>query len=118
MSMDKLIMVQKQFMESSKKDYPEFKAGDIITVHYRIREAEKEERIQHLEGIVIKIQGSLNQKAFTIRRIVFGEAYEITFPYYSPNIAKIVMTKEAHKRARRARLFYMRDRIGKDAMLS
>jgi ribosomal protein L19 len=49
---------------------------------------------------------------------VFGEAYEITFPYYSPNIAKIVMTKAAHKPARRARLFYMRDRIGKDAMLS
>jgi large subunit ribosomal protein L19 len=113
--MDKLMMVEKEIKESFKKNYPQFEAGDIVKVYYKIREKDKE-RIQPLEGIVIKIQGEMNRKSFTMRRISYGEAYEITFPYYSPNIDKIELVKKAAKASRRARLYYLRERIGKQAM--
>jgi len=115
--MDKLAMLEKELHTSLKRDFPEFQPGDIVTVHYKIREKEKE-RIQPLEGVVIKMHGAMHRKSFTIRRISYGEAYEITFPYYSPNIDKIAVAKKVHKKARRSRLYYMRDRIGKQAMLA
>jgi large subunit ribosomal protein L19 len=115
--MDKLFMIEKELVESMKKDYPQFTQGDIIKVHYRIREKDKE-RIHPMEGVVIKSQGAMNKKSFTLRRNAFGESYEVTFPYYSPNIAKIEIVKKAVKLPRRARLYYLRQRGGKHAMVA
>ncbi|MDD5584686.1 MAG: 50S ribosomal protein L19 [Candidatus Omnitrophica bacterium] len=115
--MDKLVMAEKEMLTNLKKDYPAFHQGDIINVHYRIREKDKE-RIQHLEGIIIKIQGEMHRKSFTLRRIAYGEAYEISFPYYSPNIAKIEVVKKSAKTPRRKKLYYLRDKMGKQAMLA
>jgi large subunit ribosomal protein L19 len=113
--MNKLMMVEKEIKESLKKDYPQFSPGDIIKVHYTIREKDKE-RAQPIEGVVIKVQGELHRKSFTLRRISYGEAYEVTFPYYSPNIAKIEIEKKVAKTPRRGRLYYLRERIGRQAM--
>ncbi len=101
-------------LESLKRDYPEFSSGDIIKVFYKIREKEKT-RLHPVEGIVIKIQGAMHRKSFTLRRIAYGEAYEVTFPYYSPNIEKINVTKKSKRRPRRKRLYYLRGRVGKKA---
>jgi large subunit ribosomal protein L19 len=113
--MDKLLMVEKELKESLKKDYPEFRQADIIKVYYKIREKDKV-RLHPVEGIVIKVQGAMHRKAFTLRRIAYGEAYEVTFPYYSPNIDKIELIKKSRKRPRRRRLYYLRSRVGKKAM--
>jgi len=107
-------MVEKEMLESLKRDYPEFSSGDIIKVFYKIREKEKT-RLHPVEGIVIKIQGAMHRKSFTLRRIAYGEAYEVTFPYYSPNIEKINVTKKSKRRPRRKRLYYLRGRVGKKA---
>lgn len=113
--MDKLMMVEKELYESFKKNYPEFKQGDIIKVYYKIKEKDKE-RIHPIEGVVIKIHGAMHRKSFTLRRIAYGEAYEVTFPYYSPNIDKIEIEKQGGEPARRRRLYYLRERVGKKAM--
>ncbi|MCQ9206014.1 MAG: 50S ribosomal protein L19 [Omnitrophica bacterium] len=115
--MDKLMMVEKELLESLKKDYPEFSAGDIIKVYYKIREKDKV-RLHPVEGIVIKLQGAMHRKSFTVRRIAYGQAYEVTFPYYSPNIERINIIKKSRRRARRKKLFYLRGRIGKKANLA
>ena len=112
--MDKLMMVEKELKESIKKDYPEFAAGDMIKVYYKIREKDKV-RLHPVEGLVIKVQGAMNRKSFTVRRIAYGQAYEVTFPYYSPNIEKIEMIKQSRRRPRKAKLYYLRRRIGKKA---
>ena len=112
--MDKLAMVEKEFKESMKKEYPEFAPGDMIKVFYKIREKDKV-RLHPVEGLVIKIQGAMHRKSFTVRRIAYGQAYEVTFPYYSPNIDKIEMVKKSRRRPRRAKLYYLRGRIGKKA---
>ncbi|OQX88482.1 MAG: 50S ribosomal protein L19 [Candidatus Omnitrophica bacterium 4484_70.2] len=113
--MNKLFAVEKEMREELKKDYPQFRQGDIIKVYYKIKEKDKE-RIHPIEGIVIKIQGALHRKSFTIRRISFGEAYEVSFPFYSPLIEKIEVIKHSKRRPRRRRLYYLRERIGKKAM--
>ncbi len=110
-------MVEQELLAGMKKDYPQFKAGDIVKIHYKIKEKDKE-RIHPIEGVILKIQGAMHRKSFTLRRIAYGEAYEITFPYYTPNIDKIEMVKKSAKPARRARLYYLRKRIGKKAMLA
>lgn len=113
--MEKLLVVEKALKESFKKDYPEFVQGDTIKVFYKIREKDKV-RLHPIEGIVIKIQGEMHRKSFTVRRIAYGEAYEVTFPYYSPNIAKIEFIKKGLRRIRRKRLYYLRERVGKEAV--
>ena len=115
--MNKLMQIEKEMLNDFKKDYPKFKQGDNVKVYWRLKEKDKE-RIHPLEGIVIKIQGSLHKKSFTIRRLSFGEAYEVTFPYYSPNIEKIEIVKSSKRIARRRRLYYLRKRIGKRATLT
>lgn len=109
--------VEEELLEKAKKDYPEFKQGDIIKVYYKIKEKDKV-RLHPIEGVVIKIQGERHRKSFTIRRISYGEALEVTFPYYSPNIEKIELVKKSKRRPRRKRLYYLRDRIGRKAMLT
>ena len=115
--MDKLMLVEKELKEVLKKDYPEFRQGDIIKVYYKIREKDKV-RLHPVEGVVIKIQGAMHRKSFTVRRIAYGQAYEVTFPYYSPNVDKIAMVKKGRRRPRRRRLYYLRGRVGKKAALA
>ena len=115
--MDKLFMVEKEMMDSLKKDYPDFSAGDTIKVYYKIREKDKT-RLHPVEGVVIKLQGQMHRKSFTVRRSSYGEAYEVTFPYYSPNIEKIDFVKESRRRPRRKRLYYLRDKSGKNAAIA
>jgi large subunit ribosomal protein L19 len=109
------MLVEKELKESLKKDYPDFIQGDVIKVYYKVRDKDKE-RLHPVEGIIIKIQGAMHRKSFTLRRIAYGEAYEVTFPYYSPNIAKIEMIKKGLRRPRRKRLYYLKGRVGKKAV--
>jgi large subunit ribosomal protein L19 len=115
--MSKLQELEKEIKEMVKKDYPEFGPGDTIRVQYKIKERGKE-RLHPIEGIVVKIQGQMHKKSFTLRRISYGEAYEVTFPFYSPLIEKIEVIKVSRRRPRRKRLYYLRGRVGKKAMIT
>ncbi len=95
-----------------RTDLVKFKVGDGVKVHQRIIEAGKE-RIQVFAGIVISRKGGGIHEAFTVRRISFGEGVEKVFALNSPTIAKIEVDRESI--TRKARLFYIRDRIGKEA---
>ena len=100
--------------ENMKEKAPKFKIGDLIDVHVKTIEGEKE-RIQIFNGTVISKKGSGNRVTFTVRRVVQGEGVERVFPLHSPNIVEIVV-KKSHK-VRRAKLYYLRDRKGKSARL-
>lgn len=104
--------VQEQM--TGKKDFPKFKAGDNVTVNYKIIEGAKE-RIQAFKGDVIKRQGRGYTQTFTVRKMSDGVGVERLFPLFSPNIESI----EVHKtgRVRRAKLFYQRERQGKSARI-
>jgi len=95
-----------------KEDHPAFRPGDAVDVHVKIREGEKE-RVQLFAGIVIAIDGGGATKTFTVRRISHGEGVERVFPYHSPNVTKIEVTRLG--KVRRAKLYYLRDRTGKKA---
>lgn len=99
---------------SSQKQFPAFKAGDNITVNYKIIEGNKE-RIQSFKGDVIKKQGTGFTASFTVRKISDGVGVERVFPYASPNIDSIVLNKTGQ--IRRAKLFYQRKRSGKSARI-
>ncbi|MCC5912010.1 MAG: 50S ribosomal protein L19 [Clostridiaceae bacterium] len=98
--------------EQLKNDVVDFGTGDTVKVHVRIKEGNRE-RIQVFEGIVIKRQGGSIAETFTVRRISYGIGVERTFPLHSPKIEKLEVIKRG--KVRRARLFYLRDRIGKAA---
>ena len=101
---------------SSLREEPlEFEIGDTVEVHTRILEGNKE-RIQKFTGVVIARRGSGTREMFTVRRIVAGEGVERTFPVHSPKIAKLAVVR--HGRVRRAKLYYLRDRIGKATRLT
>ncbi len=91
-----------------------FEIGDTVDVHTRIQEGDKE-RIQIFNGVVIGRRGGGTREMFTVRRIVAGEGVERTFPYHSPKIAKIEVKR--HGKVRRAKLFFLRGRIGKATKL-
>jgi len=95
-----------------KTDTVKFKVGDGVKVHTKVREGDKE-RIQVFSGIVIARKGSGIHETFTVRRISYGEGVERVFPVNSPNIAKIEVDRDSVPM--RARLYYLRDRIGKEA---
>lgn len=99
---------------TQKKEYPKFKAGDNITVNYKIVEGNKE-RIQSFKGDVIKRQGNGQTATFTVRKISDGIGVERTFPIYSPNIESITLNKAG--KVRRAKLYYLRSRSGKSARI-
>lgn len=99
---------------TGKKDYPSFKAGDNITVNYKIIEGNKE-RIQSFKGDVLKRQGRGYTATFTVRKMSDGVGVERLFPLFSPNIDTIVLNKSV--RVRRAKLFYLRERSGKSARI-
>ncbi len=111
--MHKLLQLAEQ--PSLRKDPIHFEIGDTVEVHTRILEGDKE-RIQVFTGTVIARRGSGTREMFTVRRIVAGEGVERTFPVHSPKIAKVVVKR--HGRVRRAKLYYLRDRVGKATRLT
>tara|TARA_B100000767_G_C19778141_1_gene543965 strand:- start:4216 stop:4569 length:354 start_codon:yes stop_codon:yes gene_type:complete len=111
--MEKLInFVQDQFIE--KKEFPEFAAGDTITVYYEIREGEKV-RTQFYKGVVIQIKGTGLSKTFTIRKMSGEIGVERIFPSNLPALQKIEVNK--HGSVRRARIYYFRELRGKKARI-
>lgn len=99
---------------TAQKTVPQFKAGDNVTVNYRIIEGAKE-RIQAFKGDVIKRQGQGMTQTFTVRKMSNGVGVERLFPLYSPNIESIELNKSG--RVRRAKLYYLRERSGKSARI-
>ena len=99
---------------TGKKELPKFKAGDNITVNYKIQEGTKE-RIQSFKGDVIKRQGEGGTATFTVRKISDGVGVERLFPLFSPNIDSIQLHKVG--KVSRAKLYYLRDRSGKSARI-
>ena len=106
-------IIAKIQQEQMKKDVTKFNVGDSVRVHTRVVEGDKE-RIQIFTGIVIARKGTQINQTFTVRRISYGEGVERVFPIHSPKIAKIEVEKAGT--ARRAKLNYLRDRKGKQAM--
>lgn len=98
--------------EQLKNKIPELKVGNTVRVHVRIKEGNKE-RIQVFEGIIIKKQGGGVNATFTVRRISYGVGVEKTFLVHSPMIEKVELVRVG--KARRAKLYYLRDRVGKAA---
>jgi len=98
--------------ENMNKDQVAFNTGDTVKVHVKVKEGTRE-RIQVFEGIVIKRQGGGIRETFTVRRIASGVGVERTFPVHSPKIEKVQVIKRG--KVRRAKLHYIRDRIGKAA---
>jgi large subunit ribosomal protein L19 len=99
---------------SLKTEPPQFEIGDTVDVHTKILEGDKE-RIQVFSGVVIARSGAGAKEMFTVRRIVAGEGVERKFPVHSPRIDKVVVTRSAV--VRRAKLYYLRDRVGKAVRL-
>ncbi|WP_153559105.1 50S ribosomal protein L19 [Roseimaritima sediminicola] len=99
---------------SLKDDVPQFDIGDSVDVHTKILEGEKE-RIQVFSGTVIARSGSGTREMFTVRRIVAGEGVERKFPLHSPRVAKVEVKRSSV--VRRAKLYFLRDRVGKAVRL-
>ena len=98
--------------EQLKADVPQFNVGDTVRVHALIKEGNRE-RIQIFEGTVLKRQGGSTRETFTVRRIASGVGVERTWPVHSPRIDRIEVVRRGV--VRRAKLFYLRDRVGKAA---
>lgn len=98
--------------EQLKKDVPQFNVGDTVRVHALIKEGNRE-RIQIFEGTVLKKQGGSTRETFTVRKASNGVGVEKTWPLHSPIVEKIEVTRRG--KVRRAKLFYLRDRVGKKA---
>ena len=98
--------------EQLKAKIPDLKVGNTVRVHVRIKEGNKE-RIQVFEGIIIKVQGGGVNQTFTVRKTSYGVGVEKTFLIHSPLVEKVELVRVG--KARRARLFYLRDRVGKAA---
>ena len=99
---------------SLKSDIPGFRPGDTVKVHVKVVEGNRS-RIQVFQGVVIRRQGSGVQETFTVRKLSFGVGVERTFPVHSPVISKIELVSRGD--VRRAKLYYLRDRVGKAAKI-
>jgi large subunit ribosomal protein L19 len=97
-----------------RDDLPDFRPGDTVKVHVRVVEGNRE-RIQVFQGAVIRRQGGGLRETFTVRKVSFGVGVERTFPVHSPSIAKVDLVTRGD--VRRAKLYYLRDRIGKAAKI-
>jgi large subunit ribosomal protein L19 len=95
-------------------EFPKFSVGDTLNVHVRIIEGDKE-RIQVFQGVLISTRGRAVNQTITVRRIVANEGVERVFPLHSPKIARIEVVRRGD--ARRAKLYYLRDRVGKSRRL-
>ena len=113
--MDYIKIVEEAFSNGKAASCPEFKAGDTITVTYRIKEGDKD-RLQKFRGVVIQISGATpHTRTFTVRKVSGGVGVERIFPYESPFIDSIEVNK--YGKVRRARIFYLRDLQGKKARI-
>ena len=113
--MDYIKIVEEAFSNGKVASFPEFKAGDTITVTYRIKEGDKD-RLQKFRGVVIQISGATpHTRTFTVRKVSGGVGVERIFPYESPFIDSIEVNKYGN--VRRARIFYLRDLQGKKARI-
>ncbi len=106
-------VIRKIELEQMKEEVADFNVGDTVKVHTRVREGGKE-RIQLFAGVVIAKRGSGLNKAFTVRKISYGEGVERVFPIHSPRIAQVEVTGRG--KVRRAKLHYLRGRVGKRAL--
>ncbi|HWP79496.1 MAG TPA: 50S ribosomal protein L19 [Candidatus Acidoferrum sp.] len=97
-----------------KTDIPDFRIGDTVRVYIKVKEGSRE-RIQMFEGTVISKNGGGISETFTVRRISYGVGVEKAFPLHSPNIDRIEVVR--HGKVRRAKLYYLRDRVGKRAKI-
>ena len=95
-----------------KAEVPQFNVGDTVRVHAMIKEGNRE-RIQVFEGTVLKKQGGSTRETFTVRKTSNGVGVEKTWPLHSPHVVKVEVVR--HGKVRRAKLFYLRDRVGKSA---
>jgi|SRR5580704_2380301 large subunit ribosomal protein L19 len=110
------VVLDKVSEQQLRKDVPEFRAGDVVRVHVRLKEGEGDkERIQPYEGVVICRSGKQASATFTVRRVSFGIGVERIFPLHSPMISVIEVVR--HGKVRRAKLYYLRGRKGKSARI-
>ena len=114
------LTIEKVQQSQVRGDVPEFRPGDTVRVHVRLREGEGEkgkekERLQAFEGVVISRRGRLTSATFTVRRVSFGIGVERIFPVHSPMIAQIEMVRRG--RVRRSKLYYLRELRGKAARI-
>ena len=107
--MNRLDLIEKPRL---RDDVPEFRPGDTVKVHVRVVEGQRE-RIQVFQGVVIARKGGGIRETFTVRKVSFGVGVERTFPIHTPIIAKVEVVTRGD--VRRAKLYYLRDRIGKAA---
>ena len=112
--MDAIKIVENSFAQEDAKVHPEFGTGDTITVHYKIKEGNKE-RIQNFRGVVLQIKGSGNTKTFTVRKMSGNVGVERIFPISSPFIELIEINKKG--KVRQSRIFYFRKLNGKKARI-
>jgi large subunit ribosomal protein L19 len=97
-----------------RDDLPDFRPGDTVKVHVRVVEGTRE-RIQVFQGFVLRRQGGGLRETFTVRKVSFGVGVERTFPVHSPSIARVELVTRGD--VRRAKLYYLRDRVGKAAKI-
>ena len=109
--MNRTDLVDRAYM---RDDIPDFGPGDTLKVHVRVVEGNRE-RVQMFQGVVIRRQGSGARETFTVRKVSFGVGVERTFPVHSPVLSKIEVVTRGD--VRRAKLYYLRDRIGKAAKI-
>ncbi|MBQ8644771.1 MAG: 50S ribosomal protein L19 [Bacteroidales bacterium] len=109
-----LIKIAEQAFAGEKREFPEFRAGDTVTVTYKIKEGDKE-RLQKFRGVIIQRRGAGRTETFTIRKVSNGVGVERIFPFASPFIESIVVEKRG--KVRRARIFYLRNLTGKKARI-
>jgi large subunit ribosomal protein L19 len=100
---------------AAKRDIPEFEAGDTVRVHVRVTEGTRT-RLQAYEGVVIARKGGGLQESFTVRKISYGEGVERVFPIFSPMVEKVEVVRRG--KVRRAKLYYLRGRMGKSARIA
>jgi large subunit ribosomal protein L19 len=100
--------------DSLRDDIPDFRPGDTVKVHVRVVEGTRE-RVQVFQGVVIRRQGAGVRETFTVRKVSFGVGVERTFPVHSPTISKLEIATFGD--VRRAKLYYLRDRVGKSAKI-
>ena len=110
-NMDYIRAIERQQI---REDIPEVKVGDNVKVHYKIKEGDRS-REQVFQGDVIRMSGAGSRETFTVRKISFGVGVERTFPLHSPKIAKLEVVR--HGDLHRAKLYYLRERIGKAARI-
>ncbi|MDI6789836.1 MAG: 50S ribosomal protein L19 [Thermodesulfobacteriota bacterium] len=110
--MDVMELIEREQMRG---DLPDFRPGDKVKIHVKIKEGEEKERIQVFEGIVIRMRGSLADATFTVRKVSYGVGVERTFLFHSPRIDRIEVI--SHGKVRRAKLYYLRKLSGKAARI-